>query len=149
MNEFERLIQVFGYETDGGRRSRLWNEPRLFSNPIGQGGKDLDDALAAWQATKRELRREEMLAGSWAKVGDHGHSFIVTFHTDGSLTECGLFDMSSTQRGTWLMVGKAIRTRVSRYELDIFGSREGRMHSGIEFEDGQRKPTAYFEIIHL
>jgi len=38
---------------------------------------------------------------------------------------------------------------VGEYELDIFASKEGAIHSGIEFQSGSYEPNAYFKVIHL
>jgi hypothetical protein len=85
MNNYNRLIALFGYETDGGRKSPLWNNPWDFSRPGGQGGKMLDEALLEWKHTKRPLTESEVTQGEWSKVGDHGFTFKIKFLPNGKL----------------------------------------------------------------
>src|SRR3712207_3780899 len=79
MNDYTRLIALFGYETDGGRNSVLWQTPQYFSNPGGQAGKELDEKFGEWKAQKRPITFEEVVSGRWIKQGDHGYSFEVQF----------------------------------------------------------------------
>lgn len=145
----DRLIQLFGYETDGGRSSLLWRQPMYFDRPGGQAGQHLDEAYEEWAKQKRDFPADGLLNGRWTKVGDNGRSFFVIFHPDGTLTECSQSDPETSWSGTWTKLGKAIRTHVGNYELDLIANREGNVHSAIEFEKGRSEPNAYFEFTHL
>ena len=149
MTDYDRMIQLFGYETDNGRHSLLWQNPGYFSRPGGQQGRYLDDGLDAWKAQKRAFTREEVLEGQWLKIADHGNRCIVRFHADGTLTEADLFNPRDSWSGQWQLVGAILRVNIGEYELDIVANREGAIHSGIEFESGGRLPDAYFKVIHL
>jgi hypothetical protein len=148
MDDYHRLIQVFGYETGNGRDSILWQNPMCFSHPGGQGGKELDEALGDWKRSKRAFNTDEILQGQWIKVGDHGHSFVAQLHPDGTLTETSLFNRQASWNGSWRLVGSVLRLTVNNYELDIFACKDGNVHSGIEYENGASKPSAYFKVIH-
>lgn len=108
MNDYNRMIALFGYETQGGR-TYLWDNPRSFSRQGGQAGKMLDESLAEWKATKRALTEEEILKGEWEKVGDHGPSFKVKFLRGGKFIERAI-DKDESWEGTWQFVGIALRT---------------------------------------
>ena len=149
MADNDRLIQIFGYEWFNGRDSILWQEPRYFSQAGGQSGKILDEGFDNWKVQKRAFTREEVLAGQWIKVGDHGYHFTVRFHADGTPTETQLFNPQVSFHGQWHLEGAVLRMNVGEYELDIFACKEGTIHSGIEFQSGGYKPNAYFKVIHL
>jgi hypothetical protein len=68
MADYDRMIQIFGYEYDHGRESILWWNPRYFSQTGGQQGRMLDDGLEAWKAKKRIFTRDEVLQGQWVKI---------------------------------------------------------------------------------
>lgn len=146
MNEQSRLYCIFGYETQGGRKSPLWDNQRLFVMASGQGGKMLDEDYHEWMGTKRKFTESEITNGVWIKEGDHGLSFKVKFHADGRLVESNLSDDSKSWEGAWELVSGVLRTRVGDYELDILAKNEGNVHSGIEVKDN--RPNAYFKMIH-
>jgi hypothetical protein len=149
-----RLYSLFGYETEGGTNSILWQAPHLFRNPIApsQGLKQFAQ-YPKWRETKRSFRRDEVTSGVWVKIGSHGYSFVVRFLDDGMLWEHELFNEDARQQGTWQLIdsdiGKVLRMNVQQYELDIVANKDGLMHSGIEFLENQYKPHAYFKVIHL
>lgn len=154
--EVWRMYSLFGYETDGGRRSILWNTPMYFSEPTGQGGKQLDESLAAWLRTKRPLTRGEILAGLWKKIGDHGYTFVMLFQEDGRFVEHNIATKQTVVHGTWeLENGGNITTHVEQreqgnlviYECDIVANRSGMMYSGIETRNGGS--NAYFRVFHF
>ncbi len=149
MDDDNRTIRLFGYEWDNGRGSILWENPIYFRQPGGQSGKMLDEAFENWQKQKRAFTRDEILQGSWVKVGDHGHHFIVRFHANGDLTETGLFNTSTSWQGAWQLIGSVLRMRVNKYELDIFANRDSVIHSGIEIDTTSHAPNAYFKVIHV
>jgi hypothetical protein len=149
MADYDRLIRLFGYETDNGRNSILWYEPGHFSRPGGQQGMFLDDAFDGWKAQKRAFTRDEVLQGQWVKVGDHGHHRIVRCHPNGTLTETDLFNKDASWQGQWQLVSAVLRMNIGEYELDIVANREGALHSGIEFQARGYQPNAYFKVIHL
>lgn len=146
----DRLISLFGYETNGKRDSIFWTEPQqYYAQPDNQARQVLEGAFAKWQTYKRPFTLDEILQGKWVKASDNGNSFVVSFHRDGSLTEIGLFDQGVPWKGTWRLVGAILRMNVGNYELDIVASYYGSMHSGIEFYSGGLVPDAYFKVIHL
>jgi hypothetical protein len=145
MQDSNRMITLFGYETGGGRNSYLWQNPMYFSRPGGQSGKMLDERFDEWKATKRPLTEEEILTGYWSKIGDLGHSFNVTFLPGGRLVESPLHG-TETWEGQWQFLGPVLRVTVGPYELDVIGNKEGNVHSGIETNNGQLH--AYFKVIH-
>jgi hypothetical protein len=149
MTDYDRMIQLFGYEWDNGRHSILWHNPRYFSQPGGQAGRNLDEAFDDWKAQKRAFTRDEVLQGQWIKVADHGNRCIVQFHADGTLTETDLFNQEASWHGQWQLVAAVLRMNIGVYELDIVANKEGVTHSGIEFESGGYQPTAYCKVIHL
>ena len=83
----DELITLFGYETDRGRNSILWDSPFYFHTPGGQSGKELDQRFSDWMSTKRPIQKEEMLDGVWKKIADHGYTFVVRFLSDGTFIE--------------------------------------------------------------
>ena len=149
MDERLRMICLFAYETMGGRDALLWTNPSYFSNPGGQGGKELDEKLDAWRQQKRSFTREEVLRGRWIKIGENGFSFSVQFREDGTLVETRLFQPFGTLEGRWELVGTVLRMRVLNYELDVFASRCDDIHFGIEVEGNQPKPNAVFRVLQL
>jgi hypothetical protein len=143
MNNHTRLIALFGYETDGGRNSHLWNNPWDFSRPSGQGGTMLDDALLEWKHTKRPIAESEVLKGEWSKVGDNGSSSHVKFLPAGKLIER---NDSDSWQGEWSLSNGVLCVKIEKYELNVFGNKEGNTHSGVEVADGRL--NAYFKMAH-
>ncbi|HLW02689.1 MAG TPA: hypothetical protein VKT82_28805 [Ktedonobacterales bacterium] len=143
------LYMLFGYETDGGRNSYLWDNPHYFSQPTGQGGKMLDENFAEWRQTKRAFTRNEITEGIWIKISDTGHTFMVKFHPDGSLSEHGMFDERNEWGGRWELVGIALRMTINGYSLDVLAAKTGSIHSGLETSPGEGRPSTYFKVIHL
>ncbi len=144
-----RLYMLFGYETQGGRNSYLWENPHYFSQPTGQGGKMLDEDYTAWKQIKRAFTKEEIIEGIWIKISDTGSTFVVKFHPDGSLSEHRLFDERNEWGGRWELVGIALRMEINGYQLDVLAAKTGSIHSGLESPPGQERPTTYFKVIHL
>jgi len=66
-DEHKRLIALFGYESGEGRNSILWSDPWYFAKPVGQGGKQLDEDLTEWKATKRPFTKEGDTRGYMAQ----------------------------------------------------------------------------------
>ena len=143
-----RAYSLFGYETDGGRNSGLWNDPYKFHELLSQRGSEFYDRYHTWLQSKRKFSPAEIIANKWIKVADHGYQHLVQFHPDGILTERSLFSFDEADHwvGSWSLIDDALRMNVGRYELDIIASRDG-VHSGIEDEDDHR--NAYFRVIHL
>jgi hypothetical protein len=144
--EQTRLIMLFGYETNGGRKSYLWQNPFYFIQPGGQAGKMLDEDYEEWKATKRKFTEEELLQGTWIKESDTGRTFVVKFHSDHTLTETDIEPNSDTWKGGWTLIGGVLRINVGPYELDVLANKNGNVHSGIEFNGDT--PNAYFKVIH-
>ena len=147
--EWAKVYSLFGYEVDGGRKSLFWQKPWYFSQNVGQAGKQLDESFAAWKATKRFFTIEEILSGTWIKIGDHGYSYSVTFFPDETFDEISLFDATVKHHGVWKQEGTMIRTNVLEYELYIMANKTGAIHSGVECVGGKQTPDTYFKIIHL
>jgi hypothetical protein len=100
----ERLIMLFGYETQGGRKSRVWGNAQTFPYYTVRNGsakgivipltddehaaaKQLENAYELWENGKRKFIHDEVIRGEWLKQSDIGLSFIVIFHPEGKLTE--------------------------------------------------------------
>jgi hypothetical protein len=144
----DREICLFGYETQGGRDSPLWRDPRCFGEPTGQSGKMLDEEFQRWRQSKRNLARDEVVQGHWLKISDSGRALLVTLAADGSLRERDLFAPDQSWAGSWTMAGPVLRLCVGRFEVDVIASREGSVHSGIEIEQGGSSGPNYFKVIH-
>lgn len=138
-----RAYCLFGFETDGGRESELWNNPLKFHEFISQRGNDFYKRYDSWAQTKRQFSFGEIVNSKWVKVADHGYHFHVNYHADKTFTERPIFSFNEEdyKRGTWELIDGVLRMKIEIYELDIFGDRNG-LHSGIEDIDGDR--NAYF-----
>ena len=148
VDDLQKMIALFGYETDGGRQSALWANPVLSPEALGQSGQILDEQFLSWKNRLRAFTPLEVTRGEWVKVGDLGHHFIVRFLTDGTLEERPLYGSSTPWSGQWRLVGNVLRTRVNQYELDIFAQRQGAVHSGVEVVDGAPHVHSYFRVVH-
>lgn len=149
MDEQHRMICLFAYEEQGGREALLWKNPLFFGHYTGQAGKELDRAYDAWRSCKRPFTKDEVLQGKWIKISDHGYSFVVQFHPNGTLVETNMFHPFDRGSGSWELLGAVLRMRVGNYELDIFANCNDVIHSGIEIEHGRYQPHAVFKVIHL
>lgn len=147
--QVEVTYRLFGYESDGGRLSDFWNNPIIsftFPRPMGRG-RILDDDFSYWLQSHRSFTRDEVLKGRWIKISDLRTSREARLQGDGTLTENELFKPQSSWQGTWKIISGVLIMQIGGYDLSIYATNEGSMHSGIEiFED---KPYAYFKVIHL
>ncbi len=144
------VYALFGYEAYGGKHSFLWTNPEYFSQPTGESGQLLDENFSAWIRTKRSFTKEEIITGTWVKIGDQGYSFFVTCNTDGTVSEQNLFDEQSMVSGTWELAETGVLiTHILHYKLVILANKTGLLHSGVEFSGKQYAPGAYFKVIHL
>jgi hypothetical protein len=146
-----RAYCLFGYETDGGRESALWDNPYRFHELLGQRGHDFHNRYDSWLQTKRNFSDGEVKNGRWVKIGDHGHQFHIKFLNDGIIHERHFFGFNESDywEGTWKLIDGTLRLNFSSdrlYELDIVASRDG-IHAGVEDADGQR--NAYYRLIHV
>jgi len=144
-NDYNKLIRIFGYETGGQRNSTLWQNPES----LNRNSTKMLSLFSDWEAHKRAILMDDVIQGVWIKVSDHGHNFKVKFNADGTLTECELFNENASWKGTWELIGVALRMKVKNYELDIFANKEGIIHSGIEIDTSTQQPNAYFKLIHI
>src|SRR6266403_4205013 len=62
--ELFRVYCLFGYETDGGRESALWNDPMSFHRLARERGSFRRN-YESWKLTKRNFSRNELLDGKW------------------------------------------------------------------------------------
>lgn len=145
------MLRLFGYETEGkGRNSTLWTQPDIFLRESGQGAKMLDEAFEQWSRTKRPITKEEVIQGSWVKIGDHGYQFIAFFKEDGIVWERHLSSREgSGWKGTWSIEESMLKMTVEPYSLYIVANNAGVIHSGVEFQEGKQEPNAYFSILHF
>jgi tetratricopeptide (TPR) repeat protein len=126
-----RKIALFGYETQGGSSSVLWSDPDTFS---------LNETYLEWSETKRNLTEREFVDHTWIKAGDSGNFSTFHFLSQGLLYESPLLDSAERLQGSWKLINGVLRTNIEpyeggtlvKYELDIFASRNGLVHSGIE-----------------
>lgn len=146
--EQRKLNMLFGYETMGGRSSILWDNPSHFTWATGQGGRMLDDDMAAWKQTKRAFDRKEITKGRWIKRSEHGPVYVVVCHSDGTLTEHEKGNAGDTWKGKWELAGVALRINIGEYELDVIANKEGNTHSGIESSSKDERIWNYFKVIH-
>jgi hypothetical protein len=128
----QRLLCLFGYETDGGDTSRLWQDPDHVALPAGQPSRRLVARFQDWQHSKRAFLRGEVITGVWITIRAQGAAAQVQCHPDGRVTETTLFALWTQQPGTWSLVANAVvRLQVAGRELDIIANRTGwlRQHS--------------------
>jgi len=146
-----RSYSLFGYETDGGRVSTLWDKPEQFTHLIRTGGDSFHSSYTKWKQSKRRFSYEELIEGTWIKIGDHGEPHRVQFLHDGKLLERNLFNFTETDfwEGSWRLVDGVLRMNIGKYELDVTASVDG-LHSGIEdtYEADGIERNAYFRVIH-
>jgi hypothetical protein len=145
----DRKVALFGYEWGDGQNAMLWKTPSYFTKPGGQAGKELDEAFSSWQAKRREFYLEKLLLGHWLKVGDHGYTFHVQRQSGGILEESNIFHPQKTWPDKWILNKEILQINVGEYELDVFASREGVIHSGIEQSADRFDHRVYFKFIHL
>jgi len=153
---------VFGYETDGGRESELWQNPFRFHELFSRSGKDFRLRFDEWLKMKRKFSIDEILNGNWVKVADHGHQHRLQFFEEGTLREWSLFsfDENDFWTGTWKLEDGVLKTHIKGYEevegenrrdevgydLEAIASRNG-FHSAVENRNNER--NAYFRLIHV
>ncbi len=146
----QRLLCLFGYETDGGPTSRLWQDPGHVASPAGQPGTIRDERFQAWVKSKRAFLRGEIFTGHWIKIGEHGYASQVQCHLDGTLREAQLFAPWEHQHGTWSFIAHAVvRMHVAGWELDIIATKTGWLHAGIEEHQDDPTYRVYFKVIHV
>lgn len=138
-----KRIALFGYETDGGRNSILWNNPEAFSS-----NSQYKARYEEWSKTKRKFTKDEVLNGTWVKVSEHGNSFIVQLSSDGQLKERSLFGSDEESQGKWSLENGILKLCVGEYELSVFANSDSPIHSGVEYKQGLKDPWAYFKVIH-
>lgn len=142
------LVRLFGYETGGGRSSTLWSLPFLTAHESGQSAKIRNEEFGAWSESKRRFNEDELVEGSWIKVGDHGQSFVVEFSPGGTFTERSLFDPSESWEGSWTLKERSVRLQFGNYELVMVANGAESIHSAIECDSGEESFN-YFKIIHV
>ena len=135
-----RKKSLFGYETDGGRKSLLWNNPEVALS---------SEKYEAWDKTRRNFNREEILDGIWLKISDTGNYYKVRLLPHGRLVKCALFDANNHGEGSWSLLDGVLRITIGWYTLDVFANYEGTKHSGIEFYKKEQTPDAYFTMLHV
>jgi hypothetical protein len=90
-----RVTMLYGYETQGRRRSELVLHPRYQVAPA---------LFAEWLNKKRFITPQMLMAHrKWFKEGDHGHSFVISFLADGTLVECAAGNQDAKWKGTWTL----------------------------------------------
>ncbi len=150
LSAHHRLLCLFGYETDGGETSRLWQDPAHVALPAGQPGRRLVERFEAWQHSKRAFLRGEVITGVWITIRAQGAAAEVQFHPDGTVTETTVFAPWTQQPGTWNLVANAVvRLHVAGRELDIIANRTGFLHAGIEEHQVDATYRVYVKVIHI
>ena len=149
MSRNNNMVQLFGYETDNGRNSVLWQDPMYFSQPRGQAGRELDENLGNWKLSKRPFNTDDVFTGQWVTIGDCGQPCLVRLDPDGTLAESLLFKPDDSWPGTWRMEMGILYIKIGQYELSVVASKDGNMHSGLEYEGDSSQPSAYFKVIRL
>jgi hypothetical protein len=139
-----RMISAFGYETDGGKDSILWNDPMSFCAPEKTAGEY--EKFRGWTKTKRAFTEAEITASAWIKVSEHKTSHQVNFFENGRLIEKHLLIQNESKHwgGAWRLIDGVLRLEIGEYVLDILASADG-IHSGVEDFNGQRH--SYFKVI--
>lgn len=130
-----RSIALFGYEMQGGRISPLWTNPSAFS---------LDETYESWFHTKRNCSIDDIIGQKWVKTSNPEHTFMMQFAPDGTLKEYALSDPKNQWHGSWDLIDGIVRTRVSKYELDLFAYQNSSIYAGIEFAQDAKEPHSYF-----
>lgn len=143
-----RSYSLFGYETDGGKESVLWDAPEKFQQLAKERNENLTANYRNWIDSKRQFTVDEITKGTWIKVGDHGYPNQVIFNKDGTLVERPLFSFDENEwwDGSWRLIDGALRMNIGIYELDIVASQNA-LHSGVEDADGNR--NAYFRVFQV
>ncbi len=150
LSAHQRLLCLFGYETDGGDTSRLWQDPEHVALPAGQPSRRLVARFQDWQHSKRAFLRGEVITGVWITIRAQGSAAQVQFHPDGTVTETTLFAPWTQQHGTWSLVANAVvRLQVAGRELDIIANRTGLLHAGIEEHQDDPAYRVYVKVVHL
>lgn len=135
-----RLTHLFSYEKLGG-----WE--KFTEYPGGAGFAQLEEWRQEWLQTKRPITQDEVKTGTWKKISERNHTFLVQLLPNRKLSEHAEEHAEKTWGGSWQLVDGVLRMKVGKYELDIVANQKGNQHSGIETKDGQY--SAYFTVIHL
>jgi len=102
------------------------------------------------KCASRRFEMEELVEGHWIKVGDHGYSFIVRFHSDGTLTESSLSNLAYRYAGRWTLEQGDLIIEIdsdSHYRLRVIASRDQPVHSGIEENSAGGRND--FRLVHV
>jgi hypothetical protein len=99
---------------------------------------------------------EELLDGTWLKIGEHGHSFCLNFHEDGTFTESHLFsETGETWTGVWenetFDLFLYVTTPTAKYMLAIHPLAATGLHEGLE-TDLNADPSSHqvrFRLVHV
>lgn len=143
-----RLIQLYGYETDG-KLSMYWSDPNMLF-PERTSPFDKRQSIQDWLSSKRAFTEKEMVKGIWLKIKDDTGTPVREFelHSDHRFLEHDLFAPTTSWSGTWQLIGGVLILKMDRYEFIICASKS-LMHSGIDGNEGETKPFGYFKVIHL
>jgi tetratricopeptide (TPR) repeat protein len=138
-------IALFGYETQGGSSSVLWNNPSAFSLV-----ETYDETYLEWLETKRGFTEGEIIGHTWVKADNNGYAFINHFASDGKLFERSFSDPSTEWQGSWQLIDGMLRTSINHngiYELDVLANRDGPVYSGVSSKKGQKSLNAYAVLL--
>src|SRR5512144_3053752 len=111
------------------------------------------------------FNQQELLTGTWLKIGEHGYSFRVTFHRDGTFTEAALFGESGASwTGRWWIQAEPpmpskfsvpwcelhvmVKTPHGTYQLGVNRSDDG-LHAGYEEREGDPSHRVRFKFVHV
>ncbi len=80
-----RILCLFGYETQGGKRSPLWQDPLCYLQSSNGDAEQMDRALQVWVRGRRLLRSEEIVDSEWWQEPEEGDGAIIRCKRDGTL----------------------------------------------------------------
>ncbi len=134
-----RMLSLFGYETNGGPQSALWE------NPL---NAELDiEKFQKWRGTKRDFRKEELINHTWIKSRGSEPTYLVQFLSNRDFKESIIFDPDSQWQGSWqISADGVLRINVGEYELDIFADKSSSIHTAIEYKKGKNAPFAHYVL---
>jgi hypothetical protein len=131
-----RVAMLYGYETQGRRRSELVLHPQYQVEP---------GLFAAWLHTKNFVTQQMLMAHKkWFKEGDHGYSHVISFLRDGTLVECAAGNQDVKWRGTWTLSGGVLRLHLGDYISDYLAKSNNRLTGAEELSRGRGGFNAYF-----
>lgn len=123
----DKSIALFNYEVNG---IMVYRREQISLRESDQ------EKYSHWLSSKRNISESEVLNGTWIKMSQVRAAYRVRLFEGGKLKEWDIHDLNNfSLEGNWNLEEGVLNLDISGYKLSVFASKEGILHSGIEFSE--------------